>query len=177
MPSKLVCTVTYQVLIINFNLWTAYQINQIKYINLEGSNMKTIVIIWFVMTFYSCSMIAGLLWIHSSWKINDGCLSIPRCNFAFLDHVLQIWKPPAAILESIIENSIPFPYFYWILVAYTENSTFYSKRTQNLVHCIWPRNYILKKCKLVQLWEEPGQNVRLVLFSEILVTVLESQHQ
>ena len=63
-------------------------------------------------------------------------------------------KTPLAKLDSIIENSIPFPHFHWILVAYGEKSVFYGRAKSCPLH--WPRNDP-KKCKLVKVWRDSGQ--------------------
>ena len=63
-------------------------------------------------------------------------------------------KTPLAKLNSIIENSIPFPHFHWILVAYGEKSVFYGRAKSCPLH--WPRNDP-KKCKLVKVWRDSGQ--------------------
>ena len=93
--------------------------------------------------------------IHSSWKINDHQAGISRCNFTFLDHVLQILKTPLATLNSIIENSILFPYFYWILVAYWENLRFYGRHKKLSIAVA--QKLSCKKCTLVKVWRVPGQ--------------------
>ena len=96
-----------------------------------------------------------MLEIHSSWKINDHQAGISRCNFTFLDHVLQILKTPLATLNSIIENSILFPYFYWILVAYWENLRFYGRHKKLSIAVA--QKLSCKKCTLVKVWRVPGQ--------------------
>ena len=129
--------------------------------------MKTVVIILI------CNDIVFVLELHSS-NIRLMIICSPelrnvaannKMHPAFLDHVLQIWKPPVATLNSIIENSIPFPYFYWILVAYWEKSKFYGQHKKLSCTAFGPE-IILQKCRLVKLWVDPGQKTAILYSSQ-----------
>ena len=62
-------------------------------------------------------------------------------------------KTPLA--NSIIENSIPFPYFHWILVAYGEKSVFYGRTGKKLSIALAQK--LSQKMQTVKVWRDSGQ--------------------
>ena len=64
-------------------------------------------------------------------------------------------KTPLAKLNSIIENSIPFPHFHWILVAYGEKSVFYGRAGKKLSIALAQK--LSQKMQTVKVWRDSGQ--------------------
>ena len=101
------------------------------------------------MTFSSCwSSIHHLRLMITAKSGRDAISHISTMFYKFR-------KTPLAKLNSIIENSIPFPYFHWILVAYGEKSVFYGRPGKKLSIALAQK--LSQKMQTVKVWRDSGQ--------------------